>query len=256
MPNRKVIFFGGLATASIILAGFYMWNLNRAVQGFVVDAEASAAKIVAPAVSVPAQPMPASVLIPVTFTSQAPFANWKDLRQETGCEEAAVIMAMHWATGEILTPVKALHDIRAIADYELKHYGYYADTSAKDTMDIIFKEYFKYDNVALKYGIRIDDIKKELAKGHLALIPANGQALHNPHFTPPGPPHHMLLVTGYDDATQEFITNDPGTRAGENFRYSYATIASALQDYESGNDAPLKENRTAMIVVAKPGPEL
>lgn len=257
MPNWKIILSVALVSLIAGIAGF---SARSAKYEVFVPAAADRQPIVASGVKIPAKDsavsMPASVRIIVPFAAQAPFANWKDLRQETGCEEASAVMAMRWVRGETLSSAEALSEITAISDYELKKYGYYADTSAKDTVDIIFREYFKYGNIALRYGINSGDIRKELAKNHLVIIPANGRALGNPHYVAPGPLHHMLLVTGYDDATQQFITNDPGTRYGENYRYSYKVLDSALEDYESGNNEPLKENRTAMIVVAMPDAKL
>ncbi len=188
----------------------------------------------------------------VPFVAQAPLGDWEDYRQATGCEEASVIMALAWAKNTGLTKEEALKEIIAISDYELRNYGYYEDTSAKDTFNRIFKDYFKYDNASLAYDINVDDIKKELADNHLVLVPVNGAILNNPHYKVP---YHMILVVGYDNKTEEFITNDPGTKHGESFRYSYETMSLALQDYSSGKGAkdqrPDSEKQTAMIVVAK-----
>ena len=196
-------------------------------------------------------PMPESIHHQVHFTAQAPFGNWKDNRQETACEEASVIMVLHWAENKTLTPEEALKEITTISDYELETYGYFEDTSAKDTLDRIIKSYFKYTSANLIYDISIDDIRKELAKNRLVIVPVNARILANPYYTPPGPTHHMMVIIGYDDITQKFIAHDPGTRYGKNFRYSYETITSALEDYESGRNKPTPEKRTAMIVIAK-----
>src|SRR5258708_6055306 len=45
--------------------------------------------------------VPNKVLISVPFTSQAPFANWSDPNEESGCEEASMIMAWHWIKNDI-----------------------------------------------------------------------------------------------------------------------------------------------------------
>jgi len=194
---------------------------------------------------------PAVVMHNVPFTSQAPLGNWKDPRQQAGCEEAAALIAMGWVRGDTFTPSGAEKTIIAISEYELKNYGSYEDASAKDTVDWILKGYFNYSNVRLKYDIGVGDIKRELANGNVVIAPMNGQTIGNPYYTPPGPLRHMVVFIGYDDNKKEFITNDPGTSRGESFRYSYDRIQTSLQDYETGDHVPITSHRTAMIVVSK-----
>ncbi|MCH7759451.1 C39 family peptidase, partial [Patescibacteria group bacterium] len=152
--------------------------------------------------------------------------------------------------GEGLTLLQAETEILALVDFEEKTYGYSNDTSAEDTAKL-FKSYFNYDLVSLRYGIDYQDIKVELAKGNLIIVPANGTKLGNPYFTPPGPLEHMLVIRGYDDLTQEFITNDPGTKRGEGFRYDYQVLENAIRDYPSGYHEPITRIRKVMIIIEK-----
>lgn len=191
------------------------------------------------------------ILLDAPFTPQAPFGNWKDSLQQDGCEEASVIMAMAWVRGKKLTPAVALEDILAISNYELNVYGNYGDTDAQDTAERIFKGYFKYDNIEIKKGIGIGDIKQELFKGNLVLVPVNGRKLGNPYYTPPGPLEHFLVIRGYDSAKKEFITNDSGIMHGEKYRYKESVLEGALSDYPTGHHEPLIPGRTAMIAVKK-----
>lgn len=192
------------------------------------------------------------VLLDVPFASQAPLGNWADPMQQNGCEEAAAIMAMAWINGEEkLPPEDIINEIKKISNYETEKYGGYIDTNAEDTALRIFKDYFKYDNIEAKHGISIENIKQELFKGNLIIVPANGRKLGNPYYTPPGPLTHMLVVKGYDAAKKEFITNDGGTRHGENFRYKEKIFETALLDYPTGDHSPISEIKTAMIIVRK-----
>src|SRR3989338_9613961 len=68
----------------------------------------------------------------VPFTTQAPFADWEDDRQQDGCEEASVLMAIRWIRGQGITKQEALDEILAMSAYELEKYGSYHDTSAED----------------------------------------------------------------------------------------------------------------------------
>ena len=189
-------------------------------------------------------------LIPdVPFTPQAPLGNWEDERQQSGCEEAAALMAMRWVQGRGLTLAEAEREILAISDYELNTYGEFHDLSAQDFINRIFKGYFNYDNVRVQYGSKKDDITRELSRGNLVLVPTNGQKLNNPYYKLPGPLQHMLVIRGYDPATKEFITNDPGTKRGELFRYPENVVMDAVYEYPTGNHEPVSEIQKVMIVV-------
>ena len=192
------------------------------------------------------------VLFKVPFMSQAPFGNWSDPRKQDGCEEAAAIMAMAWVRGiDKLTVQKVDKEINAISSYEEKTYGNFHDTSAKDTAERIFKGYYGYDRVQTRHDITKEDIKNELFKGNLVIVPTNGRKLGNLNYTPPGPSTHNLVIIGYDVETKEFITNDPGTRKGKNYRYNEGVLEGALLDYPTGNHKKVKEEKTAMIIVSK-----
>lgn len=192
------------------------------------------------------------VLMSVSFTPQAPLGNWGDLRQEDGCEEASALMAMYWVYGKTFSsPISAEKEIVAISDYELKAYGVFEDTSAEDTAKRIFGGYFHYNDVAVRHNISSDDIKSELLKGSLVIVPVNGQKLKNPYYQLPGPLHHNIVIKGYDSTTKEFITNDPGTRHGESYRYSETMLMGALQDYSTSSQTSIFYKTTSMIVVSK-----
>lgn len=191
------------------------------------------------------------VLLDVPYTSQAPFGNWKDPKEQDGCEEASALMAVSWARGESLIPGKSLEEILAIADYEEKNYGNYHDTDAEDTAEIIYRGYFGYDNIEVRHQISIDDIKQELFRGNVVVVPANGRKLGNPRYTQPGPLEHNLVIRGYDTVKKEFITNDPGILYGENYRYKEQVLEGALSDYPTGYHEPLIPGKTAMIIVKR-----
>lgn len=160
-------------------------------------------------------------------------------------------MAMSWARDTVITPEKARQEIIAISDYELANHNVYLDTSAQDTVDWIFKGYYGYQNIELVYDISIEDIKNQLKKGSIVIVPINGQELHNPYYTQPGPLRHKVVIVGYDPDSRKFITNDPGTRLGKQYRYSEQVLINAIHDYLTGNDLPLPPKRTAMIVISK-----
>jgi len=192
-----------------------------------------------------------NVLFDVPFSSQAPYGNWDDPRKQDGCEEVAAIMAMAWVDGKKLDSKYVDSEIDKISAYEVEAIGTFHDASASDVSEVIFRGYFKYDNIEVRYDIDKEDIKKELFRGNLILVPTHGQLLYNPNYTPPGPATHYLVVMGYDFSTSEFITNDPGTRNGEKYRYDEDVLENALLDYPTGFHEKIEEIKTAMIVVKK-----
>ena len=159
-------------------------------------------------------------------------------------------MAMHWVRGKkSLSKKQAKKEILALADYQERIYGSAIDTSAQDTADRLFKEYYAYEDSKVVYDITKKDIRAELTKGNLVIIPVNGQRLKNPHFKRPGPKTHMILIHGYDTKKKEFIVNDPGTRYGKNYRYKESVLESALRDYPTGDHLPIKNKIHAMIII-------
>lgn len=187
----------------------------------------------------------------VPFAAQAPTGQWSDQRQQDGCEEASALMAIRWAKNQGLTNQQALEEIIALSDYEQATYGEYRDVSLADVKSWIFEDYYAYSNVRHVRNISKKDIINALHDNSVVLLPMNGQLLGNPNFTPPGPERHMLLVRGYDPRTDQFITNDPGTRKGESYRYSSTTIMDAILVYQTGYHQPADESLKEMLVVKK-----
>jgi len=95
------------------------------------------------------------------------------------------------------------------------------------------------------------EIIQEVTAGNLVVLPVNGQILGNPFYTQPGPERHMLVVIGYDPVKLEFITNDPGTRQGESYRYSVNVLWSSIRDYPTGNHEPITRVNKNIVVVSR-----
>ena len=54
----------------------------------------------------------------------------------------------------------------------------------------------------------------------------------------------MLVVRGYTD--DKFITNDVGTRKGENYQYDYDVLMNSIHDW---NDGDVDNGQRVVIVV-------
>jgi hypothetical protein len=185
------------------------------------------------------------------FTSQAPFGQWSDNRQQNACEEASVLMAIYWAQGKELTKQIAKAEIIKMAEWEKKNYNSYVDTSAQDTLDRLIRKYFKYNKARLIKNATLENVKTEIKKGNIVIAPCDGRKLKNPYFTPPGPEQHMLVIYGYDEKNKVFITNDPGTKRGAGYKYKENILYNAIRDYPTGAHTPFKSNAKNIIIVAR-----
>jgi hypothetical protein len=195
-----------------------------------------------------------SMVLDVPFTSQAPLNNWSDPIYQNGCEEASSLMAMMWVQDKTIAPDYANQEIKNISNYEVKTIGTYTDTSVDDTAKFM-EGYFNYQNIQVKKNINANDIKQELMQGHVVIVPAFGQAVGNPHYTQPGPVEHMLVIIGYNALTNEFITNDSGTKFGKGYTYPESRIMNAIWSYPTSSQPvsyPGSANaKKDMIIVIK-----
>lgn len=182
--------------------------------------------------------------INVPFTSQAPGGDWNYPFNHT-CEEASVLMVHYYLAGISVGAVEETKkDLLNMVAFEDKKYGFSNDTTVEETATFV-RDYYKY-KVTVVYNITADQIKEELEEGNPVVVPTAGQLLNNPNFTPPGPVYHMLVVKGYSNGM--FITNDPGTRNGADYKYSEAVLMNAIHDFDKGN---VLNGKSAMIIIKK-----
>jgi hypothetical protein len=192
------------------------------------------------------------IILSVPFIAQAPLGDWSDPRQQDACEEAGVLMAMAWIKdrGEI-DPVVAQAEIIALADWQQEKFGEHRDLHITDVATRLFGEYFNYQLVEIKTFNNKFDLIQALKENKIILIPSDGQALANPYFTPPGPERHLLVVIGYNPETDEFITNDPGTRQGRSFVYGADQLFNAIRVYPSGYHEEIVQGDKLGLIVSK-----
>jgi len=194
--------------------------------------------------------IPLSAKNSAPFTSQAPHAKWDDLHDEA-CEEASIIMAYYYLENKEKISIKeAESEIQAMVDFQMSYFGSHKDLTAEEMVDLTEQFYekklsvknFESKQEALTY------MKENLAQENIFIIPAAGRKLENPYFKTPGPLYHALVIKGFDETTKEFITNDPGTRRGESFRYSYDVIWDSIHDFPGKKDDILEGNKTVILV--------
>lgn len=191
-------------------------------------------------------PLPESFILDIPFVTQAPFRRWEEYPFNHTCEEASVLQIYYYFERKQVKEDEVYEKLLDLVDFEIKNYGFHEDTSAAQTAKLI-GDYYGYKTKVV-YDISLEDIKKEIAQGNPIIIPTAGRLLGNPHFTPPGPLYHMLVIKGYNQ--KEFITNDVGTyETGENWPYSYDTIKKAIHDWNNGDAL---NGKSAMIVIYPP----
>ncbi|MDP2934608.1 MAG: C39 family peptidase [bacterium] len=192
---------------------------------------------------------PQIILLDVPFLAQAPLGQWENPIYQNACEEASLFTAILWVRGvKSISKEDVTEELKKFADFEIEKYNNFYDHSTADTAQIM-KDYFGYYNIEVREDISAEDIIEELKIGNLVIVPINGQILKNPFYTPPGPDRHMLPIIGYDFETEEFITNDVGTRHGEKFRYKKDNLEASIRDYPTGHKEPIAEIKKPMIVI-------
>ena len=193
--------------------------------------------------------LPEQVLNQATFVSQAPFANWDAVHEET-CEEAAVIIARLYRQGrKEISADEAEKELMAMVRYQEEHYGGAHDITAQEITRLA-ADFYGEDGYEVVTSFTLADLKQYVSQGNLIIVPAAGRVLENPNFKQPGPLYHVLVITGYDDKKQQFITNDPGTRKGFGFRYSYKNLMESIHDFP-GEKEKILEGAPAVIIVGK-----
>ncbi len=202
----------------------------------------------------PSEPtLPLKSDAPVPFASQAPLGDWGMPYQEA-CEEASMIMVAKYFKNEKLDSNIMDEEILKVVKWEEDN-GYPIDLTAAQTAEVLEK-YFGLKS-SLNKTVSEPEIKKNLVAGNLIIVPLAGRDIGNPYYNQPGPLYHMLVIRGYNQT--EFITNDPGTRRGEAYRYRYGDLLWAVHDWVGGarefqDPRPEPDMRTGvrvMVVVEK-----
>ncbi|MBI4224762.1 MAG: C39 family peptidase [Candidatus Sungbacteria bacterium] len=186
------------------------------------------------------------IVLPVPFVVQAPTGNWAQPWQDY-CEEASVVMAAHFLWGLPIIPLMAELEMQIIEQYEVIAFRRHRDTSIDETADIM-RRLYGFKNISVRPIRSKADMKDELKNGRPVIVPAAGRMLENPYFKAPGPFYHMLVVIGFDDTKDVFITNDPGTRRGASYAYNQQKLFAAIHDWNNGD---VLRGEKKMIVVGR-----
>ena len=178
--------------------------------------------------------LPDQIKLKVPFTSQAPRGVWTEPWQNA-CEEASIIMINNFYKGDTLTKEKAHQEILSIFDIKERTFGPSDDESMETVAAVINSSNLVWRSRVVN-NPTIEDLKTELAAQRPIIVPVYAKVLNNPYYVGEGPDYHVVVLTGYDDATGEFITQDSGTVQGKDFRYKYAEFFNAISDFLENGD--------------------
>jgi hypothetical protein len=204
-------------------------------------------------------PLPAKaeaeiIKLPVPFIAEVTDGQWV-APWNNACEEAAITMVDQYYLGIKKISVQRSRDLLwPLFDIQDKLFGKNTDTDTEQTA--------KLANLKMAYKATVVDsptleqIKDEIRQARPVIVPVYGFGLNNPElrFRREGSSYHMLVLSGFDDAKSEFITQDSGTVNGLDFRYKYDTIMSVLHDFnhkESKVNGPAKAIFTQQNLLAK-----
>jgi uncharacterized protein YvpB len=193
---------------------------------------------------------PQKFVLDVPYINEAPdgnfSGNWKN-----ACEEASMTMIEKYYAGQkSVGVIEAMSFMQNLFDIEDRIYGSNADTDTVRTARIM-NDYLSYGAI-IKDNPTINDIKKQLLKKHPVMSFHYGYDLQNSNipFAVHGTYYHTMVIIGYDDKTQEFITHDDGDQKfGANHRYGYDLFMGSLHDY---NFADGKADGTPRVIFTYP----
>ena len=191
--------------------------------------------------------LPKEMNLAVPFTSQAPEKNW-DQPWQDACEEAAVLMMDAYYGNQKLSVLFSKDEILKMVKWEEeKNWGRSIEIEkVQDLVQYYMLNILTSKNLKTKIieNPTVEQIKKYVAAGTPVLVVADGKILPNPHFQNGGPEYHALVIRGYTET--EFITNDPGTQFGENFKYKYHDLMKSIRDWNAGD---VKNGRRVILVI-------
>lgn len=177
----------------------------------------------------------------VPFTAQAPEGRWVQPWEDM-CEEASIIMVDQYYQKRELTVPRSKALLLHIFHLKNKHFGRSLDESA-ETMTALINNFLPWE-AHIVNNPSLEQIKEQIDLERPVIVPVSGKDLKNPRFRNGGPRYHVLVISGYNDQKQEFITQEPGTKYGLDFRYTYDTIMDANHDLVSGD---IREGSRRMI---------
>jgi len=187
-----------------------------------------------------------AAILRISFYSQAPFGHWVE-PYANACEETSILMVDSFYNKKNYDTKQANEQILKIVKIKNKFFGESLDESAQKIVDYINN--FTNFEAFTKNNPTIEEIKKELDANRPIILPTFAKLLKNKYYNTANLDYHVLVISGYDNEKNEFVTQDPGTRHGANLRYPISMIMSAMRDLTPNKN--IKKN-PAVVVFTNP----
>lgn len=170
-----------------------------------------------------------AINLALPFTSQAPTGNW-DQPYQDACEEASLLMVDYYYQAKKMPAKEEVEVIlSSMVSWQEENWGGHHNLPLAKLAEYI-RLFYDY-RVEIVENVTVSQLKDFLDNGQPIIAPADGHKLANPFFSGEGPDYHMLVIKGYVD--NNFITNDPGTRRGEDFVYSFQNMIDSIFDWDT-----------------------
>lgn len=183
----------------------------------------------------------------VPFSSQAPAGNWAEPWQNA-CEETSIIMIDNFYEGDELTITEAKREILNIFTIKNKDLGPSHDESMEKISELINLAKLNWKAYVV-VNPTLEQMKQEITEQRPIMAPVYAPDLEDTPYLGVGPDYHVLVISGYDDETGEFIVQDPGSSRGKDNRYNYEDFYGAIHDYLNTTD--YREGRKAVLFTEK-----
>lgn len=183
--------------------------------------------------------LPSSKNITVPFTSQAPADNWSE-PWKNACEEASIYMVASFYSNDTIKRDEATKRIREILAVKNKEFRVSKDESLEKISELIALLGLPW-KTEIAVNPTLEEIKEQLVANQPIIAPVYAPALN---YSAGGPDYHVMVITGYDDASNEFIVNDPAQKNGKGIRFEYGIFMKAIHNlnrtnYQAGENALL-----------------
>jgi hypothetical protein len=190
--------------------------------------------------------MPATVILQVPFSTQAPDDSWS---RNEDCEETSITMANAYLTGtteDKLPPDAAQTAINNLKAWENAHLGYNANTGVDATTQMAEGAFGL--TISQIQNFTEEDLKNALINKHPILLPIDAKLLPDTHYSNGGPLYHMIVIRGFKGDT--FIVNDPGVTDGDGNQYPFTVLQNASADWNETTKS-IDPTRKFALVVSK-----
>lgn len=255
--GRAFKWFGALAVVAALGTGavFYLTHRSSTPIAYVtpttvpLNPSADGTATTAPS----AEALPPTVLMPVPYTTQAPFGNW-EARQHT-CEEASLVMVDHYLRGDHSgAPIDP-----AIADAAINQI-----TPWKPAVDLTTQQVGEVAKLHLGWSYEVFqasrlNMQRQLALGRPLIVGVRTHGLGNANYPgysthyeqPAWSVSHYLVVVGYR-ASGSFVLNDPGITRGQGYDITYDQLMHAIDDLDQAYPA-LNSGRVFLVLAPSAG---